>query len=135
MGRGHVFQSCEQDPEALTEPVQFFTQVTGGFVGSLLWAVFQKDVCIVTLPVSVQLRVLDGHPTTLCFGHMASYCLFLWAARPTVFERSYWAANRVSVTDNWPEVTWGSAALGQSRVVFCCSNQTTVLINISLQHF
>lgn len=31
VGRGHVFQSCEQDSEALAEPVQFFTQVTGNW--------------------------------------------------------------------------------------------------------
>lgn len=40
VGRGHVFQSCEQDPEALAAPVQFLTQVSEGFAGSLLWAVF-----------------------------------------------------------------------------------------------
>lgn len=40
VGRGHVFQSCEQDPEALAAPVQFLTQVSEGFAGSLPWAVF-----------------------------------------------------------------------------------------------
>lgn len=52
-----------------------------------------------------------------------------------MFERSCWRANRLSVTGNWPEMAWASAALGQSKVVFCCSNQTTTLMNIPLQHF
>lgn len=91
-------------------------------------------MCIVTLPVSVQLRVLDSHPTTLCL--VTSHPNVYFCRLPDgLFERSYWAANRVSVTDNWPEVTWESAALGQSRIVFCCSNQTTVLMNFSLQCF
>lgn len=96
------------------------------------------DTCIVSFHIGFHAEGADNHLAILCFGHMASHhnVHFCWLPGQAAFQKMLLSSKQSSNDySNGPYMAWCIAGLSHCIALFCHSNQTIVLMNISLPHF